>query len=355
MRTQTLTLLLSDLCGYTERQARSSRADIARDLERLEGLVAPVFKAFGGEVVKTMGDAHLVAFESPTDAVLAAVQVIKRLEADAAGSSPPGAAMQVRIGIATGEVSRGEDGDVFGDAVNLAARLQTGAEPSAIWLAETTFLSMNKNEVQAFEVGARVFKGVPGEVKVYRVLDDCIRRARALHEEELSRRAAPRGRIDRTPRGLLGFVLLAIALAVALAFAMTRESTPPRERFESNPSDLRSADEWMDDLTSELYVASEGDLQRMYREGTIDEVVRRHSGALGDRLPFRRMRLVYGMSVAPLEPSLPPEVLESVDRFAPLREDPQFVALLERTVEYAAKEPALQAIYAEALERARER
>lgn len=130
-----------------------------------------MFAKFDGTVVKTMGDAFLVRFESPTNAVLAAVQVHKQLERHNQSLGAGESALRVRIGIATGEVAIDDAGDVFGNAVILAAPMQSSAEPGAVWLAESTFLSMNRNEVQAFEVGARVFQGVPDEVKVYRVLD----------------------------------------------------------------------------------------------------------------------------------------------------------------------------------------
>ena len=82
MRTRNLTIVLTDVKGYTERQSRSSRREIEEELFRHRTLLAPIFSAFGGRVVKTMGDAFLVAFESPTDAVHASVQVQKALAAD---------------------------------------------------------------------------------------------------------------------------------------------------------------------------------------------------------------------------------------------------------------------------------
>lgn len=352
MRTLTLTILISDLQGYTERQARSSRAAIAGDLERFGALLRPTFAAFDGDVVKSMGDAFLVCFESPTNAVLAAIQVQKQLELHNATLASNDTPMRVRTGIATGEVAQNDDGDVFGDAVNLAARLQSSADPSAIWLAETTFLSMNKNEVQAFEVGARVFKGVPGEVKVYRVLDDCIAATRALSADDLARQLAPlRKDVKRTRRYALSAVALVLALAGGIGFAL-RDSRPPEQRFLADPTDVASGDRWLDEVAARVFAADEGEIQRLYREHTLDDILERGGGPLRGRPSFERVRLAWGMASAPLTPGLPEEVLAALKRERALRADARFVALLRATVEYAVKDAAAHAVYARALAQA---
>lgn len=244
MRTRNLTLLLSDVKGYTERQSRSSRQEIEEELVRHRTLLQPIFEGFGGRVVKTMGDAFLVAFESPTDAVHAAVQVQKALDAANARVADPARATHVRVAISTGEVTEDEAGDVFGEPVNLAARLEGIAEAGTIYLTETTFLSMNRNEIPTLEVGHRVFKGIPDEVKVYRILDDYVARARLLSPAELRppsrapaspRAAAPRGR---------GLVLaLAGALLVAgggIAALLLARRDPPAPA-PGAPTDLLAA------------------------------------------------------------------------------------------------------------------
>src|SRR5687768_13140954 len=136
MRTRNLTLLMTDVKGSTERQSRSSRREIEEELLRHRALLSPIFQAFGGRTVKTMGDAFLVAFESPTDAVHAAVQVQRALAEQNASTHDPARATHVRIAISTGEVSVDDDGDVFGEPVNLASRLEGIAEAGTIYLTE---------------------------------------------------------------------------------------------------------------------------------------------------------------------------------------------------------------------------
>lgn len=357
MRTQTLTLLLSDLQGYTARQARSSRADQARDLAEHERLLRPVFAKFDGTVVKTMGDAFLVRFDSPTNAVLAAVQVHRQLEhhnqsLDSAQAAK--AALRVRIGIATGEVAVDDAGDVFGDAVNLAARLQSSAEPGAVWLAESTFLSMNRNEVQAFEVGARVFQGVPNEVKVYRVLDAWLQAQPVLSAAELQRAVAPIVRMSKETRQIVIWSFVAMFMLGGLIWLFMRvgnDERTPQARFLAETNDLASADAWLHEETEQLYRAERaGTMTTVYREGRIAQLLLDQAPVLGERPSYRTLRLVYLLANEPLGPAVPQLCLAAVRDLPQLRDDAAFVALLRATVEYAEKEPAAQAIYEQALQ-----
>jgi hypothetical protein len=238
--------------------------------------------------------------------------------------------------------------------VNLAARLQANAEPGAVWLAETTFLSMNKNEVQAFEVGARVFKGIAGEVKVYRVLDDCIDKARLLTAAELDRALAATGGKMRTSRRRALLVLVGMLAAGVATFAVMsswRDSRSPRERFESDPDDLASADEWFESVASMLYDAEDnGSMQSVYREGTVADWIREHGPRLGERPSFVKMTLVFRMANEPPAPGVAELVVSALARYPDLRADPRLCKLLRATRDYAAKEPAQQAVYQRALQ-----
>jgi class 3 adenylate cyclase len=359
MRTQTLTLLLSDLQGYTARQARSSRADQARDLALHERLLRPVFAKFDGTVVKTMGDAFLVRFESPTNAVLAAVQVHKQLERHNQSLEAGESALRVRIGIATGEVAVDEAGDVFGDAVNLAARLQSSAEPGAVWLAESTFLSMNRNEVQAFEVGARVFQGVPNEVKVYRVLDAWLQAQPALSAAELQRAVAPIVRMSKQTRQIVIWSFVALFMLGGLIWLFVRaggDERSPQARFQADQNDVASADAWLRAETEQLYRAErEGTMTTVYREGRVAQLLLDQAPALGERASYRTLRLVYLLANEPLGPEVPQLCLATVRDLPQLHDDAAFVALLRATVEYAQKDPAAQTVYQQALQRIEKR
>jgi|GEM_PF-888409 len=166
MRQQrTLTVVMTDMKGFTSRTSRQSREETLALVKELRELLSPILSAHDGRLVKSAGDGFLLTFESPTNAVLAGIALQDLLHRRNANHSeqPP---IEIRIGINTGEVTL-EDGDVIGEAVNIAARLQESAEPGAVWLTESTYLSMNSSECPCRPRGARLFKGLPRALKVY--------------------------------------------------------------------------------------------------------------------------------------------------------------------------------------------
>jgi adenylate cyclase len=126
-------ILAADVVGYS----RLMRTDEERTLARLKALRAELFDPqvakHRGRIVKTTGDGALVEFSSAVDAVRCAVSVQEGLAAREA-EAPGDAAMTLRIGINLGDIII-EDGDIYGDGVNLAARLEGLAEPGGICLS----------------------------------------------------------------------------------------------------------------------------------------------------------------------------------------------------------------------------
>jgi class 3 adenylate cyclase len=171
---RTLTVMFVDVEGYTAYAASASREDLMALLRRTRDLVRPAVERRGGRLVKTVGDGFLVTFDSPTNAVLAGREVLAAVAADpgAAGRSTgdPGR-LGLRVGVATGEVTL-EDGDVFGNAVNLASRVQQLATGGQAYFDESTYHAMNRSEVPHAEVGVFDLKGVPAAVRVYKALDE---------------------------------------------------------------------------------------------------------------------------------------------------------------------------------------
>lgn len=167
MKTATLTIVFTDIKGFTERTSRSTREENERLLATHSSLLTPIFRAFGGRIVKEIGDAFLVTFESPTMAVLAGTAVQDRLWQHNR-ALPEGERLEVRVAMNIGEV-RLQGGDVFGEPVNIAARVEGIAEAGEVWLTEGVYLAMNKAEVPAEEVGQFELKGIPGKVRLYKV------------------------------------------------------------------------------------------------------------------------------------------------------------------------------------------
>jgi hypothetical protein len=117
--------------------------------------------AYSGEVLKEIGDGTLCCFQSALDAVHCAIAIQKQ----AARESD----LNLRIGIHLGDVVF-SNGDVFGDGVNVASRIQEVTDPGGICVSEQIYLQIrNHLDVSAVAIGARTFKNVEGPVTVYAV------------------------------------------------------------------------------------------------------------------------------------------------------------------------------------------
>ncbi|WP_224241460.1 adenylate/guanylate cyclase domain-containing protein [Hyalangium gracile] len=167
MKTANLAIVFTDIQGFTERTSRQTHEENQRLLRVHHDLLAPLFTAFGGKILKSIGDAFLVTFESPTQAVLSGVAIQDRLW-QYNRSAPESEQLHVRVAINVGEV-RVESNDVFGEPVNIAARVEGITDAGEVFFTEAVYLSMNKAEVPSQEVGAFELKGIPGKIRVFRV------------------------------------------------------------------------------------------------------------------------------------------------------------------------------------------
>ena len=172
MRTENLAVMLTDMKGFTAATSRQSRAENERMLAVQDELVLPVVRAFGGRRVKTIGDAYLVLFRSPTAGLLCGMAIQDRLW-DYGRRVPAEERIEVRVVLSLGEVrlvgSGAVPSDVFGEAVNLAARVEAEAEAGEIWFTEAVRLVADRGQVGADEIGTRKLKGIDEEVRLYRV------------------------------------------------------------------------------------------------------------------------------------------------------------------------------------------
>lgn len=170
MQTKNLTIMFTDMKGFTQRTSVGSRKQVERLLDIHNEIVKPVLRSYGGDLIKTIGDAFLVVFESPTDAVLCGMKIQESV-ANHNATAAADERFEIRIAINSGEVHL-KDGDVFGEPVNVAARIQSIAEPAEVYFTEAVYLTMNKNEIPSSEVGQRHLKGIPEQIKVYKVLQE---------------------------------------------------------------------------------------------------------------------------------------------------------------------------------------
>jgi len=161
------TVMFIDMAGYTSKSSKLSRKELQDTLEEFEKTVTPVVKNFGGRIIKGMGDAYLITFHSPTNSILCAVEIQKRIK-ERNESVDEKENFEARVGISSGEVyERG--GDIFGTPVNLASRIQTQATPGEILFGESVYHAMNKNEIKYSSLGKHSLKGIEDKIEIYSV------------------------------------------------------------------------------------------------------------------------------------------------------------------------------------------
>ena len=131
------TILFTDICGYTEYMEKRGDLSGRAMLQKHNDILFPVIKKHDGVVIKTIGDAVMATFSTPLAAVKAASEIQKSLDQHNLKAGT-GDRIHVKIGINTGEALIDGD-DVFGDAVNVAARIQSKAEEGQILLSERVY------------------------------------------------------------------------------------------------------------------------------------------------------------------------------------------------------------------------
>lgn len=160
--------MITDIVGFSSISRRSE--DLAmKVLGDHDSLLRPLFDRFGGTVVKTMGDSFLVEFPTVVGAVECSYEAQKGIHGHN-GDAPEDRRFDVRIGVHIGDVIHVEN-DVFGDGVNVAARLEPLAGPGGICLSRQVFdLVQNKVSMPLVSEGKHRLKNIDGQVEVFRVL-----------------------------------------------------------------------------------------------------------------------------------------------------------------------------------------
>jgi len=170
METRLLTIMFVDMAGYTRKSAQQTLDEMKLFHDEMQGFVKQHLEKYQGVLVKSLGDGFLARFDSPTNAVQCGLEMQKKLETRNANMMNPEHLVRFRIGINSGEVGVDETGDLFGDPVNVASRIQTFAEPNEVFISESTYLAMNRNEFGTMDLGPQELKNVTREIRVYKIL-----------------------------------------------------------------------------------------------------------------------------------------------------------------------------------------
>ncbi|MGH1441660.1 MAG: adenylate/guanylate cyclase domain-containing protein [Cellvibrionaceae bacterium] len=162
---ENLTIMFTDIVGFSKMVSSLSRKESQGILQQHDRILQKIIKRFGGRIIKSVGDSFLVVFRSPTDSVLCAMAMQDKLW-EYNKVQEESHKIVIRVALNAGEV-RLTSNDVFGDAVNIAARLESKTPAGAILLTESVYLSMNKNEVSLKALGKHQFKGMPQAIAIY--------------------------------------------------------------------------------------------------------------------------------------------------------------------------------------------
>ena len=230
-----LAIMFTDIVGFTARTSHQSRAENQAMLDGFESLVRPLITHFSGRLVKMIGDACLATFNSPTDAVRCGMAMQDALAESNQGKSVE-QQIHIRVAINAGEV-RLAGKDVFGEAVNVASRVEGITPANEIYLTEAVYLAMNKAEVASEPAGTHALKGIPEPVKVYRVPPGRVVRLVASEEPDTGKYAGlpyggmhkvaavrPRSRV--APRMVAAIAAVVVSVGVVTGWLLLRPPPP---------------------------------------------------------------------------------------------------------------------------------
>jgi TolB-like protein/class 3 adenylate cyclase/Flp pilus assembly protein TadD len=255
-------IMFTDIVGFS----RQMGADETRTLRLLavhNQIIQQAATAHKGTVIKTIGDAFLVDFPSVVNAVQCAQQIQARFKTHNA-EREPAEQIHVRIGIHLGDVVQ-KDGDVFGDGVNIASRLQGLAEPDTTCISEIVYKEVAKKIPLATVVslGRPKLKNIAERFQVYALLSEA---PKGLHQKlqvqrlKFSRRARPAHQLLAA-----GLLLMTATLAAVHYFPVPLPSSPglplpakpsiailPFANMSNDPEQEYFSDGITEDITSDL-------------------------------------------------------------------------------------------------------
>jgi adenylate cyclase len=219
MKRKLVAILSADVKGYSRLMSLDEEATV-RKLTAYKEVVGNLIRQHGGRVVDAPGDNLLAEFTSVVDAVQCAVEIQKELRERNAGL-PEDRRMEFRIGVNLGDVV--EEGEkIFGDGVNVVARVEGLAEPGGVCISGTAYDQVkNRLPFEFKPLGEQVVKNIPEPVRVYRVLMEpgAAKGKKGLRVEAKGKRALALGIL----------ALLLVVASVAIWRLYIRPTPPPVE------------------------------------------------------------------------------------------------------------------------------
>ena len=257
-------ILVSDVVGYSRLAGGDEDRILARLRTLRSDLIDPTIAVHHGRVVKRTGDGSIIEFRSVVDAVNCAIEV-QRAMVERNAEVAPDKRIEFRIGVHLGDVVEESDGDLMGDGVNIAARLEGICEPGGVCLSEDAYRQVKSRlELKVADLGRQNLKNIAEPVHAYLLRQGAPGAVKSLKTATNRRR-----RIYAVAAGLAATVVAAGGYAwhagfaprlLGVSAAVDKLATAPRLSivvlpFENLSSDKEQdyfADAITDDLTTDL-------------------------------------------------------------------------------------------------------
>jgi TolB-like protein/class 3 adenylate cyclase/Tfp pilus assembly protein PilF len=277
-------IVATDVVGYARLMGADEKGTLLALRALRAELIDPLIAAHKGEIIKTIGDGLLLSFPSVVEAVSCAIAVQSGVAKRNAGI-PAERRIELRIGVNIGDIIV-EKGDVFGDGVNIAARLEQIATPGGICLSEDAYRQVRgKLEIPIADAGEQRLKNIANPIRIYQIEPSVAAAADVAPPAEPGRRWSA-----RAVAGVGGSAIIAaVLLAAGIWFALLREPASISRRAEPPKPAAVSA---MPIIAVLPFANQTGDdAQDYFAEGVTDEVI----DALGR---FNTLRVIGRNAVA---------------------------------------------------------
>jgi len=181
---QILTVFFIDISGFTKKTLDAKAIDLMTLVQGFEKITLPTIDRLNGSVVKKMGDGLLAVFKHPLNATLAALEIQRQIN-EHNEFKVEEERFHVRIGLNTGRVIR-KEGDVYGDTVNVASRMENLADPGDIYLTQATYEEI-KEYIRCTQLGQLEVKGVAGGLVAYSAQEPLIDINKFISEPKIAK------------------------------------------------------------------------------------------------------------------------------------------------------------------------
>ena len=266
-------IMFTDIVGYTALMSKDED-NALRILQKNRDIVKLLVSQFNGELLKEMGDGNLCSFGSVVDAVNCALEIQNSLKDETE--------FKLRIGIHIGDVVVEEGGDVFGDGVNVASRIENLAEPGGICISDRVYYDIkNKPVLEAIFLGEKKLKNIDSPVKVYSLsrggVPESSPKPIAAKQKEPKRVIIPK---------LIGSIVVVVILVGIIGYALY-------SRYTGEPIPVTEIEEIKSIAVLPFENISPEEEQEYFCYGLVDEIINALTHVKGLRVIARNSAFAF--------------------------------------------------------------